>query len=97
MKYVDFATSAWMFAIIVGFFVLEGSVIAAVTKKLGGDEKPGKKATDILKGIVTWQVIQTFLQSIFMSLQSFQKITGWTAIAKGTTFWPWLLSIQCCV
>ena len=57
MKYVDFATSAWMFAIIVGFFVLESSLIAAVRKMLGGGEDAGEEAINILKSIVTWQVI----------------------------------------
>ena len=68
MKYVDFATSAWMFAIIAGFFILESSLIAAVSKKLDGDMEKGADAIDKLKKIVSAQVIQTFLQSIFMSL-----------------------------
>ena len=71
MKYVDFATSAWMFAIIAGFFMLESALVSAVSKKLGGDMEAGQEAIDKLKKIVTAQVIQTFLQSIFMSLQSF--------------------------
>ena len=61
MKYVDYATSAWMFAIIAGFFILESSLIQAVSKYLGGDMEAGADAIDMLKKIITWQVIQTFL------------------------------------
>ena len=53
MKYVDFSTSAWMFAIIAGFFMLESALISAVSKKLGGDTEKGADAIDKLKKIVT--------------------------------------------
>ena len=98
MAYVDFATSAWFAVLIVVYIAIGSKLIKAINKMLNYDEDSDKNAPGVtnIVWIIVLQCIAMFLRMIFVSLQDVQKLSKIDSISKDTSYWPILMSVQCC-
>lgn len=98
LSYVDFATSAYFALLIVLYIVMGTHLVKAINKYLKHDSDTDANApgTNTVIRIIILQCIAMFLRMIFVSLQDVQKLSKIESINKDTSYWPVVMSIQCC-
>ena len=98
LSWIDFATSAWFGVLIIVYIYLGTRLIKAINKMTQHEEDDPKNAPGVTQVVTITSLMSAamFLRMIFVPLQDIMKLSKIDSIENNTSYWPYVLTIQCC-